>query len=141
MVNMYIPEQISITSPPVETKVDQFPMCYFKNFVLRWNKDLKNKNGLVVSVVWTGVMYAGEQRIGITVRNIDFNEEDDGEFILDEKIFEGIPDVAIAYITILRGNINIVILDDGTTKVFGDSHAILPFILIKDFDKYYSMEP
>ncbi len=140
-VNMYIPEQISITSPLVETKADQFPMCYSKNFILRWNKDVKNENGLVISVEWTGAMYAGELRKGIVVQNIDFIEEDDGEFILDEKIFDGIPDVAIAYITILRGNINIVTQDDGTTKVFGESHAILPFIMVKDLDKYYSMKP
>lgn len=139
-VTMYIPELVSITSPLIEQKEDLYPMCYNKNFILRWNKDLKNENGLVVSVEWTGAMYIGGRQENIFVRNVDIIPDDNGEVVLNEKLFEGIPDMSIAHITIMRGNIDLIMVGDYSYNVFGESHTELSIILVKDLERYYSME-
>ena len=69
-VTMYVPELVEISSPKVETSKDLMPYCFYKDFVLKWNTDLKNENGLVVVVEWSG-MYVTGQKENKYVRNID----------------------------------------------------------------------
>ena len=67
-VTMYVPELVEISSPKVETSKDLMPYCFYKDFVLKWNTDLKNENGLVVVVEWSG-MYVTGQKENKYVRN------------------------------------------------------------------------
>jgi hypothetical protein len=52
-ISMYVPELIEITSPAVLTKEDMYPLCYYENFILRWNSDEQNENGVAIIVTWT----------------------------------------------------------------------------------------
>lgn len=139
-VTMYVPDLVEITSPKVETNKDLMPYCYYKNFVLKWNTDLKNENGLVVVVEWSGMYFTGVKEKKY-VRNIDVITADNGSTILKNEIFNGIPENAIAFITLLRGNIAIV--DDYYSKqgsvdpysLIAETHAILPFILVRNLNK------
>lgn len=138
-VTMYVPELVEISSPKVETSKDLMPYCFYKDFVLKWNTDLKNENGLVVVVEWSG-MYVTGQKENKYVRNIDVITDDNGSTTLKNEIFNGIPENAIAFITLLRGNIAIV--DDYYSKqgnvdpysLIAETHAILPFVLVRNLN-------
>jgi len=138
-VTMYVPELVEISSPKVETSKDLMSYCFYKDFVLKWNTDLKNENGLVVVVEWSG-MYVTGQKENKYVRNIDVITDDNGSTTLKNEIFNGIPENAIAFITLLRGNIAIV--DDYYSKqgnvdpysLIAETHAILPFVLVRNLN-------
>ncbi len=134
---MYVPNLVEITSPKIEKTSDLFPYCYYKDFELKWNADNKNENGLVVIVEWTGMNTKGE-KIAKYIRNIDIITKDNGSAVLNEKLFDNIPENAIAYITLLRGNISLIedYLEDEdqaqSYRVIAESHAVLPLILIRN---------
>lgn len=126
---IYIPELIRITSPEIKSTEQYYPFCYSKDFVLRWNADPNNKNGVLIIVEWHGTtVYQGDYP-NTNVRAIDL-VEDTGEAKLDERLFEGIPNSALAYLTVLRGDIEDVDIDGCTYKVSGETHAYMPFVLV-----------
>jgi hypothetical protein len=131
-VMMYVPNLVEIISPKIEKSENLFPYCYYKGFELKWNSDRKNENGLVVIVEWYGTSLK-EMKVDRYIRNIDIIPEDDGSCVLNDKIFDNIPENAIAYITLLRGNITV--LDDveaDSYRLVAESHVILPLILIRN---------
>ena len=129
-IQIYVPKFVNITSPKVTDEKRFYPPCYYKNFILRWNADEQNKNGLIVSVEWTGIVLYGKEANGY-IRKTDFIKNDNGEVVLNEKLFEGIPNYSLVYLTLLRGNIKNTIVGDYSYKLVGESRTILPFILIK----------
>jgi lipoprotein len=131
-VNMYVPQLIEITSPSVKTGEDLFPLCYYEDMVLNWNADKDNENGVMVVVEWMGTMVFGAQQPDIYMRCIDVIAEDSGTTVLKNELFEDIPDTALVYITLLRGNIENLLIDDYSYKLVAESHAILPIILIRN---------
>jgi len=131
-VEMYIPELVEILSPQIQEQKDLFPFCYYEDFTIRWNADTKNEHGLVVLVEWLGTMMSDEKDYDEYVRNIDVINEDDGEATLNNQLFDKIPDRALCYITLLRGNIEMVDIDQVSYRVLGESHAILPAILVRE---------
>jgi hypothetical protein len=136
-ITMYVPELVKITSPNIATPEDLLPYCYYKNFVLGWNADPNNENGLVVLVEWTGTDMFGEN-YNVSVRNVDI-VSDNGECILNEKLFDHIPQGALAKIFLLRGNIETLttIFENGDNEysnVVAASVAILPFIMVRNID-------
>ena len=136
-ITMYVPELVHITSPKIETAEELLPYCYYKNFVLRWNADPQNENGLVVAVEWTGNDMFGKNH-GNYVMNVDIIPADNGECVLDDRLFDNIPHAAVANIIILRGNIEILenfISENGTEETYriaAASEAVLPFIMVKE---------
>jgi len=130
-VTMYVPDLVTITSPKIEKTEDLFPYCYYKEFKLKWNADTNNLNGLVVIVEWYGSSLT-DNKTNKYIRNIDILPVDNGEAVLNNKLFDNIPEKAIAYITLLRGNISV--LDNLTDpyRLVAESHAILPLILIRN---------
>ena len=54
-ITMYVPDVVNITSPAIRTSQELFPYCYFKDFIIKWNADGLNENGLVVLLEWYGV--------------------------------------------------------------------------------------
>ena len=62
--------------------------------------------------------------------------QDDGLEVLDNDIFNQIPDDAMATITILRGNVAIADYNGTSVKVGGESIMALPFILVRDMSHY-----
>ncbi len=127
-VSLYVPKLIEITTPLVTSDDDFYPFCYSKDFVLRWNADPDNENGVIVSVEWYGAT-AGQGDYNARIRRIDLLE-DTGEARLDEKLFEGIPNTALVNLTVLRGNIENIDLDNCTYKVSGETHAYLSLVLV-----------
>lgn len=136
-LTMYVPNLVEVTSPKIEKTSDLFPYCYYKDFELKWNADSKNDNGLVVIVEWTGMNIKGEKTAKY-IRNIDIISNDNGSAVLNEKLFDNIPENAIAYITLLRGSISMVedyLANEGqgqSYRVVAESHAVLPLILVRN---------
>ncbi len=130
---MYIPKLVNITSPVIQKAIDLYPYCYYKGFELHWNPDNLNKNGLVVMVEWYGTTCTGKE--DKYVRNIDVIEQDNGSTILNEKLFDGIPEKALTYITLLRGNIELSMFNNQTYRTLGETHAVLPIFLIRELNQ------
>ncbi len=132
-VTMYIPNIVNITSPKIEKEEELFPFCYYKDFEISWNADSENMNGLVVMLEWHGITLKGEKK-SVFVRNIDIIESDNGSAKLNDKLFDNIPNNAIAYITLLRGNVTILenFISDESFRLAAESHAILPFVLVRN---------
>jgi hypothetical protein len=132
-ISLYIPNIVKITSPKIETEEALYPYCYYKDFLLGWNSDLKNENGLVVIVEWYGTYFNSGQNENRYVRNVDLILVDDGEEVLNNALFDDIPDDALCYITLLRGNLeNIELPDNLAYLVGGESHAVLPLVLVRN---------
>lgn len=129
-ISMYIPELVEITSPLIQKSEELYPYCFYKGFELHWNQDKLNKNGLVVFVEWYGTTTTGKE--DKYVRNIDIIEQDNGSAILNEKLFDGIPDKALTYITLLRGNVELTMFNNQTYRTLGESHTILPMFLVRE---------
>jgi hypothetical protein len=130
-ISLYIPNLVEITSPKIETDADLYPYCYYEDFVLRWNPDLRNENGLVIVVEWYGFRFG--QNENLYVRNCDLLQIDDGEEVLNSALFDEIPDNALCYITLIRGNLENIELEENIAYlVAGESHAVLPLILVRD---------
>jgi hypothetical protein len=77
-ISLYIPNIVEITSPKIETEEYLYPYCYYRDFVLRWNADSQNENGLIVIVEWYGFYFSGESE-NKYVRNGDLISID-GEY-------------------------------------------------------------
>ena len=138
-ITMYVPDLLQITSPSINTPEDLLPYCYYQDFVLGWNADPQNENGLVVVVEWNGRdLYGNEYKE--YVRNADIIKNDNGKAVLNNKLFDGIPQGAIVQIQLIRGNIEataIVIDEDGNEEEFtfvAASQAILPSILVREIE-------
>ncbi len=133
-VDMYIPKTIEFIFPHAETEEDLNPLCYYKDFIIRWNKDEDNKNGVLVVVDWTGSMVLGNDIPDTHVCRIaEF--PDTGEAQLPENLFDGIPDTAYCDLLILRGNIDNVEHGRYSYKLVGKTHQQISFILIREIEK------
>lgn len=131
-VEMYIPEVINITWPPVTSEEEIYPLCYYDGLHVKWNADAKNKEGILIVVEWTGLVAYGNHYSDAHVRCLQ-KVDDTGNAELDNSLFAAIPDTAICYLTLLRGNIENVVIDENVSyKLFGESHQSLPFVLIKN---------
>ena len=138
-LTMYVPEQVHITSPNIETAEDLLPYCYYKDFKLKWNADPQNENGLVVVVEWAGTDMYGK-RYGKVVRNADIIPYDNGEWVLNDELFDDMPQGALAKLLLVRGNIEMVtdfvneVGEEDVYRVVAASEAILPFILVRNIE-------
>jgi|GEM_PF-1898898 len=136
-VTMYVPELVQILSPRVETTQDLLPYCFYRNFILEWNADPNNENGLVVAVEWNGGDIFGKH-YGEYVINVDIITEDNGRTILDNRLFDRIPQGAIANLLLVRGNIEIIedfVNEHGKEEAYrivAASQAVLPFIMVRE---------
>jgi hypothetical protein len=61
---------------------------------------------------------------------------DDGEEVLNNELFDNIPENALCYITLLRGNLeNMELPQENYSEYYlaaGESHAVLPLVLVRD---------
>lgn len=131
-VVMYVPNIVSITNPEVKTVQEQYPLCDSKNFVLEWNADPQNKEGLVVIAEYFGFNAIPSDAQNTHVLNTDYIELDNGKVTLDAALFNGMPNMAIVHIILLRGNVALKDIEGESYKFFAESHMRLPIILIKD---------
>lgn len=110
-IEMYIPKEITITNPSLKIDDNYLPLCYYDGFQLEWNKDDSNTNGVIVIVEWIGEMIVGSNFPETHVRRTCILD-DTGIGIIPTELFEGIPDTAVCHMTVLRGNIETLTLDD-----------------------------
>jgi hypothetical protein len=101
-----------------------------------WNADNDNENGIVVIVEWTGNMYAHDKVNGTHIRNVDIILDDDGDEILNNLLFQDIPEDAMATLTLIRGNVDVINYGSDRVKIGGESIVSLPFILVRDMSHY-----
>lgn len=127
-ISLYIPRPIEITTPAITSDEDFYPFCYSKDFVLRWNADPNNENGVIIVVEWFGAT-AGQGDYNAHIRRIDLLE-DTGEAHLDAALFDGIPNTALVDLTLLRGDVKNIDLDNCTYKISGETHAYLSLVLV-----------
>lgn len=127
----YIPEQISILSPAIHSTSDMFPLCYYRNFIIRWNADILNENGVLVMIEWNGNVAFGKSNNNSYIRSIDL-VEDNGQTTLNETFFDEIPDSAVCTLTLLRGNFGDLTDNDISQRIIAETHAQLQFILVKE---------
>lgn len=132
--DMYVPKAIEFTFPHADSEEDMNPLCYYKDFVIRWNEDEDNKNGVLVVVDWTGSMVLGNDIPDTHVCRLA-KFPDTGEARLPEEIFDGIPDTAYCDLLILRGNVENIEHGQYTYKLVGKTHHQIPFILIREIEK------
>ena len=131
--DMYVPAAIEFLFPRAETEEDLNPLCYYKNFVIRWNKDENNANGVLVVIDWTGSMVLGNDIADTQVCRIA-TFPDTGEALLSEEMFDGIPDTALCDMMILRGNVENVEQGGYSYKLLGKTHQQISFILIRELE-------
>jgi hypothetical protein len=135
--NLYIPQIIQITSPPITTTADLLPFCYYNQMQISWNADQNNPDGILVAVEWNGAMYEGDRVENTLVRNVDIIANDNGATVLDNDMFLDIPDLAIATLYLIRGKSAIYeIQNSASIKLGGASIAELPIVVIKDMSNY-----
>jgi hypothetical protein len=133
-VEMYVPKQLNILNPKIESEKDLMPYCYFKDFVLEWNADPNNKEGLVVVAEYTGTSAVPARDKNVHIMNTDIIKEDNGRAVLNNQLWKGIPDTGIVHLSLLRGNVKIEEIDEENYKFFAQAQVVLPLILIKDIN-------
>lgn len=131
-ISMYVPKPIEFVFPSVTSEQETYPLCYYKDLEIEWNADSNNTNGIVVAVEWNGTMIFGANYPDTYIRRVDVINEDNGHAVLNNELFEDIPDTALVTISILRGNIENILIDDYSYKLIAESHAVLQIILIRD---------
>lgn len=129
-VDLYIPKEIVILAPYAETEEDVNPLCYYKSFVVKWNEDCNNENGVLAVVEWYGRMVLGDDIEDTCVRRVA-SFPDTGRALLPIDLFDGIPDTAHCNLTLLRGNIDNVSDGQYSYKVLGETHQQISFILLR----------
>ena len=133
-IEMYVPKKINITNPKIENDKDLMPYCHYEDFVLEWNADPKNEEGLVVVAEYYGATAIPGEDSSPSIINTDIIEEDNGKTVLDNDLWEGIPNSAVVYLSLLRGNVKLEEVDGKVVKFYAETHAELPIVLIKDMN-------
>jgi hypothetical protein len=129
---MYVPELVEITNPQVSNIEERYPLCDFSNFLLEWNADTNNEEGLVVVAEYFGINAVAENSENIHILNSDFIETDDGQELLNQELFKDIPNLAVVHIVLLRGNVAIEEIEGELYKFYAESHMRLPITLVRD---------
>lgn len=136
-IDFYIPKRIAILSPEISDPEDLLPFVFFQNLELFWNEDAANTNGILVMVEWTGTMYGEYDIHGVHIQNIDYIPNDNGVAVLNNSLFDMIPEDAICDLTIIRGNSDVVMYNGSEeVRVGGFSASSITFILVRDMSRY-----
>lgn len=88
---------------PTTDECNCIPLCYYEDMQIEWNQDPNNTNGIVIVVEWNGVTMNGQTGQG-EIASVDI-VDDTGVAILNNDLFEGIPDEALVNLWLLRANI------------------------------------
>lgn len=129
-----LPSEVRITSPNIHEVEDGYPLCYFEDFILRWDSDVTNNNGTLVVVEWDGTMVFGEHYGNTSVRAMDLLD-DTGVATLNPHLFDGIPDTAMCYLTLMRGLAVFDTEEDESSYSFiCECSDTIPFVLIRNIE-------
>lgn len=133
-VEMYVPAPLQITFPQYDNGNHLPPLCYDQDFIVRWNADTQNKNGVMAIVKWDGTVLFGEDYPSSYV--VHFKKfPDTGSAKLDGAMFEGIPDTAYCSLFLLRGDMTDIDVDQIDYQLLAEAHDALDFALVKNVIK------
>ena len=130
---MYIPHRIYILDPAATNDEENNPLCYYGDFVVRWNADEQNANGVLIYVEWLGGMAFGDDIDDTYVKRVSIFP-DTGEAELDPCLFDGIPDSAICHLIIMRGAVENAQGEVYSYNLVAESHHMIPFILVREIE-------
>lgn len=139
-IEMYVPELVEITNPKVSNAEELMPTCYFDNFQLEWNADPNNEEGLIIIAEYFGNNVIPNNDTKEHIFNTDFIKIDNGSVTLNNDLFDGIPDLSIVHLILLRGNVKLEKIQGEYYKFFGESHARMPIILVKNLESVETEE-
>jgi len=122
---------IHITSPDVNQAEQMTPLCYAGDFVVRWDRDSTNVNGVVIGVRWSGIMLFGDDYPDTEVVCLE-TFPDTGSATLSQQMFSCIPDTAYCQLILLRASFDTITLDNDFVRIITESADILKFALIKN---------
>ena len=131
--DMYIPQRISILDPSASSAEENNPLCYYGDFIVRWNADEQNVNGVLVYVEWLGGMAFGNDINETHVKRVAILP-DTGEATLNPNLFDGIPDSALCTLVLLRGAIETPQGEEYSYSLIGETHHMISFILIREIE-------
>ena len=103
IVNISTPDSIIIYSPLPESCAE-IMYLYYDDLEITWNADLSNENGVVILTNWNGVRINGSNSIIEPLWQADL-VHDTGSAILNNHLFDDIPDGAYMSIYLIRANI------------------------------------
>lgn len=131
-VELYVPDLLNIINPSVNNEKELMPVCYSEGFVLEWNEDLNNEEGLVIIAEYFGENVIPENSDNTHLQNLDIIEKDNGKIVLNPSLFNDMPNLALVDLILLRGNVKIEEVDGETYKFYAETHQRMPIILVKD---------
>lgn len=102
-IDIQMVDSICIIRPNTDT-CHCIPMCYYEDMEIEWNPDYNNTNGVLIITEWNGVLMNGQTINSGTTIGIDI-VEDNGVTILNNDLFDGMPDEAFVNLWLLRANI------------------------------------
>lgn len=132
-VQLYAPEIVRIQFPNVPSEDNRYPLCYYKDFIVRWNADSNNVNGVVILVKWNGTMVFGNDYSSSYVYHT-ICVPDTGSFELDECMFEEIPDAAYCHLYLIRGDVENIEINETNIRLLAESHDVLDFVLVRNVE-------
>ena len=103
---------ISIIRPTIDN-CDPIPLCYYDNFIVEWNGDLNNPNGMVIIAEWNGTTIS-QPPYDISVANVDI-VDDNGLAVLNTELFKDMPNEALVNLWLIRGNL--IDIEDGNISL------------------------
>ncbi|WP_405199300.1 hypothetical protein [Christiangramia sp. LLG6405-1] len=135
-VELYIPKKLNISKPVQQLDSKVSILAYYKNFLLEWNSDPKNEEGLMVAVEYLGETLSkdGNKLNRKNIVNVDHIENDNGRYILKEAMFDDIPNLSFVNLILMRGNVDIIEIEGASYKTYAESHQRIPILLVKDLN-------
>lgn len=135
-VELYIPKKLNISKPVQQLDSKVSILAYYKNFLLEWNADPKNEEGLMVAVEYLGETLSknGNKLVRKNIVNVDHIKNDNGKYILKQAMFEDIPNLSFINIILMRGNVDITEIEGRSYKTYAESHQRVPILLVKDLN-------
>lgn len=131
-VDLYAPEIVRISFPSsVVTDDNTLPVCHYKDFVVRWNADPNNNNGVSILTQWTGIVAFGDDYPPTEVLHLA-TFPDSGEVTLDESMFEDMPDTALCSLIVARGDVMNMNNNDEIYQLVIGTYDVLSFILVRN---------
>ena len=115
-VEIQTPEPIYISSP-MALECATLPYCYSQNLEVTWNADPNNQYGIIALAYWTGVVI-GSPSGGTPVYHAAL-VPDDGDCVLYNELFDGMPNNAYVSLYLIRANI-VQVKQDGSTANIED---------------------
>ena len=115
---------------PAADPCNPIPLCYYDNFIVEWNEDIANENGVILIAEWNGVTAHGPTQ-NTSIANVDL-VEDTGLATLNTDLFEGMPDEALVDLWFIRGNLITINGNDGEVllnDVLNDSPDVMMDLL------------